>query len=172
MKRIGIVAHSAEGGSLCFITACREGQKILGAHMHPEIIVSAVPIALPASAPFRLWHRRPLTRPRPVSDDESSYESATNWAVRICVGVFDTIGLGQWFRYFTGVVEVLGGLLFLLPAVTIVGTALLAAAMVGAMVVHIFVFKRPANIILPGAYLVGVLLAFAKLHASRRRRAP
>lgn len=45
MKRIGIVAHSAEGGSLCFITACREGQNIMGAHMHPEIIVSAVPLA-------------------------------------------------------------------------------------------------------------------------------
>ncbi|KAB2845609.1 MAG: amino acid racemase, partial [Melioribacteraceae bacterium] len=46
MKRIGIVAHSAEGGSLCFITVCREGQKIMGEHMHPEIIVSAVPMAL------------------------------------------------------------------------------------------------------------------------------
>lgn len=46
MKRIGIVAHSAEGGSLCFITACREGQNIMGAHMHPEIIVSAIPMLL------------------------------------------------------------------------------------------------------------------------------
>lgn len=44
MKRIGIVAHSAEGGALCFITACREGQKQLGAHMHPEIVVSAIPM--------------------------------------------------------------------------------------------------------------------------------
>jgi aspartate racemase len=46
MKRIGIVAHSAEGGSLCFITACREGQRLLGAHMHPEIVMSAVPMGL------------------------------------------------------------------------------------------------------------------------------
>lgn len=46
MKRIGIVAHSAEGGTLCFITACREGQKLLGPHMHPEIVVSAIPMAL------------------------------------------------------------------------------------------------------------------------------
>lgn len=45
-KRIGIVAHSAEGGALCFITACREGQRLLGAHMHPEIIVSAIPMGL------------------------------------------------------------------------------------------------------------------------------
>ena len=46
MKRLGIVAHSAEGASLCFITACREGQRILGAHMHPEIVLSAVPMGL------------------------------------------------------------------------------------------------------------------------------
>ena len=46
MKKIGIVAHSAEGGALCFITACREGQKLLGAHMHPEIVVSAIPMGL------------------------------------------------------------------------------------------------------------------------------
>jgi aspartate racemase len=45
-KRIGIVAHSAEGGALCFITACREGQKLLGPHLHPEIVVSAIPMGL------------------------------------------------------------------------------------------------------------------------------
>lgn len=44
MKTVGIVAHSAEGGALCFLTACREGQKLLGAHMHPEIVVSAIPM--------------------------------------------------------------------------------------------------------------------------------
>jgi aspartate racemase len=44
MKTIGVVAHSAEGAALCFLTACREGQKILGAHMHPEIVVSAIPM--------------------------------------------------------------------------------------------------------------------------------
>jgi len=46
MKTLGIVAHSAEGGALCFITACREGQALLGAHMHPEIVVSAIPMGL------------------------------------------------------------------------------------------------------------------------------
>jgi aspartate racemase len=46
VKRLGIVAHSAEGGALCFITACREGQRLLGPHMHPEIVLSAVPMGL------------------------------------------------------------------------------------------------------------------------------
>jgi aspartate racemase len=46
MKTIGIVAHSAEGASLCFITACREGQKLMGPHLHPEIVLSAIPMGL------------------------------------------------------------------------------------------------------------------------------
>jgi aspartate racemase len=46
MRRLGIVAHSAEGASLCFLTACREGQKRMGPHMHPEIMVSAIPMGL------------------------------------------------------------------------------------------------------------------------------
>ena len=46
MKTIGIAAHSFEGGALCFLTACREGAVHLGPHMHPPIIVSAVPMGL------------------------------------------------------------------------------------------------------------------------------
>lgn len=46
MKTIGIVAHSAEGGALCFVTACREGSAKLGAHLHPPIVVSAIPMGL------------------------------------------------------------------------------------------------------------------------------
>jgi len=46
MKTLGIVAHSAEGASLCFLTACREGSAILGPFMHPNIVMSAVPMAL------------------------------------------------------------------------------------------------------------------------------
>ena len=46
MKTIGIVAHSAEGGALCFLTACREGSALLGPFMHPTIALSAVPMAL------------------------------------------------------------------------------------------------------------------------------
>ncbi len=45
-KTIGIVAHSAAGASLCFVTACREGQERLGPHMHPTIVMSAIPLAL------------------------------------------------------------------------------------------------------------------------------
>ena len=46
MKHIGILAHSFEGATLCFRTACLEGVKRLGAHMHPEITMTCSPMAL------------------------------------------------------------------------------------------------------------------------------
>ncbi|HEY4942775.1 MAG TPA: hypothetical protein VII56_15205 [Rhizomicrobium sp.] len=39
MKRIGILAHSAEGAALCFLEACHEGERRLGAHFHPGIVL-------------------------------------------------------------------------------------------------------------------------------------
>ncbi|ANM30893.1 hypothetical protein ABI59_16900 [Acidobacteria bacterium Mor1] len=46
MNTIGIVAHSAEGATLCFNTVCREGAKRLGPHMHPQVALSAIPMGL------------------------------------------------------------------------------------------------------------------------------
>ena len=37
--RFGILAHSAEGAALCFLTFCREGFRELGAHMHPDVML-------------------------------------------------------------------------------------------------------------------------------------
>ncbi len=45
-KKIGICAHSYEGGALCFLTACREGARLLGPHMHPNIVLSAIAMGL------------------------------------------------------------------------------------------------------------------------------
>lgn len=42
MKHIGILAHSAEGASLCWLTAAHEGAKRVGEHLHPEITMSMV----------------------------------------------------------------------------------------------------------------------------------
>ena len=53
MKHIGILAHSFEGATLCFRTACLEGVKRLGAHMHPEITMTCSPMALVVDA----WDR-------------------------------------------------------------------------------------------------------------------
>lgn len=115
--------------------------------------------------------------------ERESRTSPLSWALRISVALvfagtglekfsgselywvqlFERIGLGQWFRYFTGVVETLGGLLFLVPAATTFGAALLVASMVGAMAVHVFVFRHPADSLFPGLYLAGVIVAYARL---------
>jgi uncharacterized membrane protein YphA (DoxX/SURF4 family) len=111
-------------------------------------------------------------------------DPATNVAIRISVAlvflltgvdkflpspewdqVFKAIGWGDWFRYFTGIVEMAGGLMFLLPATTAVGASLLVATMIGAMTFHIVVLRQPANILFPGAYLLGVLLAYHMLRS-------
>jgi uncharacterized membrane protein YphA (DoxX/SURF4 family) len=55
------------------------------------------------------------------------------------VGLFDAIGLGQWFRYLTGSLEVLGALLLLIPRLSGLGALLLAGTMLGAVATHAFV---------------------------------
>ena len=42
MKHIGILAHSAEGATLCYRTAWLEGIARLGPHNHPEITLTGV----------------------------------------------------------------------------------------------------------------------------------
>jgi aspartate racemase len=53
VSHIGILAHSFEGATLCFRTACMEGVAKLGPHMHPEITMTVSPMALVLDA----WER-------------------------------------------------------------------------------------------------------------------
>src|SRR5258707_15204759 len=41
------------------------------------------------------------------------------------VDVFNTVGLGQWFRYVTGLMELIGAVTLLIPAVSAFGAVLL-----------------------------------------------
>ena len=52
---------------------------------------------------------------------------------------FDVIGLGQWFRYFTGGIEVAGALLLLIPATWRLGTLAVLAVSCGAFATQAFV---------------------------------
>ena len=45
MKHVGILAHSAEGATLCYRTMWLEGIRRLGAHRHPEITLTGVAMA-------------------------------------------------------------------------------------------------------------------------------
>ena len=44
MRHIGILAHSADGAALCFLETVREAARRLGAHQHPEITLSILPM--------------------------------------------------------------------------------------------------------------------------------
>ncbi len=73
------------------------------------------------------------------------------------VKTFDAIGLGQWLRYVTGAIQIVGGLLFLFPRTMTIGTMLLGGTMAGAMAAHVFIFHMPAGALLPGGLLVLIL---------------
>src|SRR2546428_12491421 len=62
------------------------------------------------------------------------------------VGLFEAIGLGQWFRYLTGALEVAGAVLLLVPRPDGVGGARLARGVGRAGVVgRLLVGGRPLN---------------------------
>lgn len=54
------------------------------------------------------------------------------------VATFEAIGWGQWLRYLTGAVEVLGVVLILLPRTAFFGGLWLGGTMVGAVGTHVF----------------------------------
>ena len=55
------------------------------------------------------------------------------------VDLFAQIGLGQWFRVVTGVVEVTGAVALLIPGLASIGALWLGGTMVGAVATHLFV---------------------------------
>jgi uncharacterized membrane protein YphA (DoxX/SURF4 family) len=55
------------------------------------------------------------------------------------VEMFAKLGAGQWFRYLTGVLEVLGAVALLVPRTAFYGAVLLAVVMAGAIVTHLAV---------------------------------
>ena len=67
------------------------------------------------------------------------------------VATFDAIGIGQWFRYVTGGIEVIAAILLLIPAFSGIGGLLLVPTMVGAVITHAFIIggsSAPAAVLL------------------------
>ena len=70
------------------------------------------------------------------------------------VALFDAIGIGQWFRYVTGTIEVVSAVLLLIPGLAAFGAALLVCTMIGAIFTHLtIVHTSPA---IPVVLLVAV----------------
>ena len=70
------------------------------------------------------------------------FESRGVW-----VRIFEQIGLGQWFRIFTGAVQVAGGVLMLPRRTRAIGAALLGCTMLGAAVVDVVIIGSPIVIV-------------------------
>lgn len=77
---------------------------------------------------------------------------------------FAQIGFGQWLRYFTGILEVSGGIGVLIPKLRFWAALQIAIVMVGATVTNLSVLHIP---VLAG--LTAVLLALALALAWLRR---
>jgi len=85
------------------------------------------------------------------------------------VAMFEQIGIGQWFRYFTGALEVACAVLLLIPGTSAIGAALLAVTMVGAILTHLFVIGgSPAMPII--LLLITSTVALTGWHAPSGRR--
>ena len=87
--------------------------------------------------------------------------AAKLYGVPMLVEEFQHIGLGQWFRYVTGGLEVTGAILLLLPQRALFGALLLICIMTGAVITHLFVIGGspvPALVLLA----LNVVVAYAE----------
>jgi putative oxidoreductase len=64
---------------------------------------------------------------------------------------FDAIGVGQWFRYIVGSIEVASAVLLAIPSLAAFGALVLIPIMIGALGVHLFILggsPAPATVVL------------------------
>lgn len=118
----------------------------------------------------------------------SPRSSAISWTVRVLLSVvflyagaeklfasggmwvrlFDQIGFGAWFRYFTAIVEMTAGVLMLVPRLSAAGAVLAMSSMIGALIVHATVIGFG-----PPTIVVSILLALSSYVAwSGRHQIP
>jgi putative oxidoreductase len=73
------------------------------------------------------------------------------------IRIFARIGLGDWFRYLTGLMQVGGALLLLVPPLVTLGAVVLGSTMVGAIVTNVFILNTGLAAIIPSALLAAVV---------------
>ncbi len=76
--------------------------------------------------------------------------------VQMMVDEFGLLGLGQWFRYATGIIEIGSAILLWVPGLAAYGAALLCCTMVGALIAHATVLGMGTSI---GVFILGPLAA-------------
>lgn len=71
------------------------------------------------------------------------------------VQTFDAVGVGQWFRYVTGVIEFGSAILLWVPGFTAYAAGLLVCTMIGAFIAHMTVLSAMMGL---GAAVPAVVL--------------
>jgi putative oxidoreductase len=85
------------------------------------------------------------------------------------VALFDAIGIGQWFRYVTGLIEVASAAALLWPALAPFGAVALVVTMTGAVGVHLFIVG--GSPVVPPVLLLGsAVVAWARRDQLRTAR--
>lgn len=64
--------------------------------------------------------------------------------VEMMVATFDAVGVGQWFRYVTGAIEVGAAILLFVPGRQAIGAGLLVCTMIGAVLAHLLILGPSA----------------------------
>jgi putative oxidoreductase len=77
---------------------------------------------------------------------------------RTAVEIFSEIGIGQWFRYLVGALELAGGIGLLIPRLSGLAAFGVLGVMVGATLTQLFILDSAVLAITPA--ILGVLLAF------------
>ena len=72
------------------------------------------------------------------------------------VTLFEAIGVGQWFRYVTGLIEVGSAIALLVPSLALFGAVALVVTMLGAIATHVFVIGGSPAV--PAVLLLGALV--------------
>jgi len=112
-----------------------------------------------------------------VTEPASRIDTLTKWMPRVAVAIaflsigfskfeaqsiwirtFNEIGFGDWFRYLTGLIQVAGALLVLIPKTCLIGIALLSCTMVGAAFFWVFLLHAPGNAVIPLLVLMPLLV--------------
>jgi uncharacterized membrane protein YphA (DoxX/SURF4 family) len=88
---------------------------------------------------------------------------------KMMVAEFDLVGLGQWFRYFTAIVEITGAVLLLWPGRGAFGALLLACVCAGAFLAQVFAIHMDFvhTIILGAIFLAIAWVQRAQLFGGR-----
>jgi len=71
---------------------------------------------------------------------------------------FDAVGLGQWFRYFTGALELVGGIAILIPSLSVPGALVVLLVDIGAFFAQAYVLHMDVVHTIVIAIAIGALL--------------